>query len=217
MVEGSFNMVPGGSVALTLNDAPTGATFENLGTTVEVIMEGSGSTMTMSDGTVYTLQQFHFHHPSEHLDNGVSMPMEMHMVFMSEAGAIGVIGVYVDVDSAAAPGVGKRHIDRRAASPMLETVFASVDAIAEPGTKTTTGPLIMSEVANLVSSGNFQAYSGSLTTPPCSEEVSWMVATNKLTISLETYLRARTILGFNSRYPQSAPGEANLLTAAKGL
>lgn len=73
MVEGQFQTVPGNSINLAIPDAPQGATFENLGTTVEVIMEGGSITM---QGQTFNLAQFHFHHPSEHLDAGTSMPSE---------------------------------------------------------------------------------------------------------------------------------------------
>ncbi|RYP68629.1 hypothetical protein DL769_005466 [Monosporascus sp. CRB-8-3] len=232
MVPEHFNMMPGNSIGLTIPDVPEGAEFENLGTTVEVIMEGLGGGLTMSDGTVYNLSQFHFHHPSEHIDNGVSMPMEMHMVFQSEANEVAVIGVYIDVEDpgAATPSrangkyphgprvnaalAGRDQLHRRAPSPLLETIFASVEEIAEPGSHTTTGPLIMSEVVDALTAGNFQAYSGSLTTPPCSEGVSWHVSTQKLVLSTSTFIKARSVLGFNSRYPQNTPGEPNLLELA---
>ncbi|RYP55182.1 hypothetical protein DL768_000176 [Monosporascus sp. mg162] len=232
MVPEHFNMMPGSSIALTIPDVPEGAEFENLGTTVEVVMEGLGGGLTMSDGTVYNLSQFHFHHPSEHIDNGVSMPMEMHMVFQTEANEVAVIGVYIDIEDTGAaasgggsgnytlgPGVNatlaaRNQLHRRAPSSLLETVFASVEEIAEPGSHTTTAPLVMSEVVDALTAGNFQAYSGSLTTPPCTEEVSWMVSTQKLVISTSTFINARSVLGFNSRYPQNTPGEPNLLQLA---
>ncbi|RYO90634.1 hypothetical protein DL764_008417 [Monosporascus ibericus] len=231
MVAGHFNMMPGDSIGLTIPDVPEGAKFENLGTTVEVVMAGLGGGLTMSDGTVYNLSQFHFHHPSEHIDNGVSMPMEMHMVFQSEANEVAVIGMYIDIeDPAAAPsGVSRSYtrcldantklatrnqLHRRAPSSLLETVFASVGEIAEPGSLTRTGPLVMSEVVDALMAGNFQAYSGSLTTPPCTEEVSWFVSTQKLVISASTFMNARSVLGYNSRYPQNTPGEPNLLALA---
>ena len=69
MVEGAFTILQGADVDLTVNDMPDGAEFENLGTTVEVITQGG--TLTVADKT-FELQQFHFHLPSEHLDNGTS-------------------------------------------------------------------------------------------------------------------------------------------------
>lgn len=58
------------------------AEIENLGTTVEVNMTGLGS--VRYGGTIYTLQQMHFHTPSEHHVNNVHNEMELHMVFKSE-------------------------------------------------------------------------------------------------------------------------------------
>lgn len=234
MVPEVFSMVPGTGVELTIPDQPAGATFENLGTTTEVVMEGLGGKLKTGQGE-FELKQFHFHHPSEHIDAGVSMPMEMHMVFQTKDAIpkTTVIGVYVDVDGgaiASVPTVGSnttmvpmkpvtsrigRRNKKRAPSAMLETVFASVDAIATPGTKTTTGALNMQEVVSALVAGSFQAYVGSLTTPPCSETVNWMVSTQKLTISSATFIKARNVLGFNSRFPQNAPGKANLLSLMK--
>lgn len=223
MVEGHFNMMSGNSIALTIPDVPEGAEFENLGTTVEVVMEGLGGGITLGDGTQYNLSQFHFHHPSEHIDNGVSMPMEMHMVFQSEANEVAVIGVYIDTEGGEAAveegeaaldlnaTVSARNVQRRAPTTMLETVFASVGEISEPGSHTTTAPLVMSEIVDALTSGGFQAYHGSLTTPPCTEDVSWLVATQKLVLSQATFASARAAVGFNSRYPQNTPGESNLL------
>ncbi len=69
MVDGVFTVLQGTDIELTVNDMPEGADFENLGTTVEVITQGG--TLKVADKT-FELQQFHFHLPSEHLDNGTS-------------------------------------------------------------------------------------------------------------------------------------------------
>ncbi|KAI1080086.1 carbonic anhydrase [Whalleya microplaca] len=212
MVPEAFTVVPATDAQLTIPDVPEGATFENLGSTVEVVMEGVGGQMVL-EGTNYTLEQFHFHHPSEHMDNGVSLPMEMHMVFQTEAAEVAVIGVYVDIIES--PTVVSLHIlPRRAPSTLLETIFSTIGNIASPGTETKTPPLVMSELVTLLNAGSFQQYTGSLTTPPCSEGVKWSVATEKLLLSRATYQAARDVVGFNSRYPQGNLGEENLLKIA---
>lgn len=73
MVEGQFHILPAAEVILTIPDQPEGVVFENLGTTVEAVMEGKGATGVIA-GIEYELKQFHFHYPSEHLDNDTSMP-----------------------------------------------------------------------------------------------------------------------------------------------
>ncbi|KAI8951839.1 alpha carbonic anhydrase, partial [Xylaria longipes] len=214
MVEESFSLAPGSDLTVTLPDTLSeGATFENLGSTVEVVMEGLGGTLEL-DGLEYELLQFHFHHPSEHVDNGVSLPMEMHMVFSHET-QLAVIGVYIDlVDSASFNGT-RLLLPRRASSTMLETIFSSIDDIASPGTATKTAPFSMTELSDLLATADFQRYSGSLTTPPCSEGVAWSVSTKKLMLSRQTFAKVRDVVGFNSRYLQNAPGMTNLLVMAQ--
>lgn len=199
MVEGQFHVLDGADIVLEIPDQPEGAEFENLGTTVEVVLEGKGGKLELA-GVEYELKQFHVHHPSEHLDNGTSIesksyhviifPMdafrtnsratvEVHNVFESADGQLAVIGVYVEVDvGSAVTVVTKRRRNALAqamagtnftimpssalpetdaiSSPMLETVFASVEEIATPGTKVTTSPLSFVEYVEALKAGSFQ-------------------------------------------------------------
>ena len=105
LVENSLPVVPAAHLSLCLADMPSGAVFENLGSTVEVVTvpeKECGATVgesTMTyNGVDYTLQQFHLHLPSEHLDDGESLAMEMHMVWEGDGGEIALIGVFVDID-----------------------------------------------------------------------------------------------------------------------
>ncbi|KAJ4152258.1 hypothetical protein NW754_004053 [Fusarium falciforme] len=278
MVDGAFTIIPAAELGLSIPDMPEGTEFENLGTTVEVV---AGEGTMAFDGVTYTLQQFHFHLPSEHLDNGTSMAMEMHMVWEGAAGEIAVIGAFIDIEDGAGGEAGAapnatapaapvnttpeavnstpepaatpeaQQVHRRrdgflkmlrkksvkktqekrqlpsiqghfflvntpstgvvTASTLLETVLGSVEEISEPGTVTKTQPLIMSELVNTLAAGSFQTYNGSLTTPPCSEGVRWLVSDQKLSIQTATFSKTRTVIGFNSRFPQGALGEPNVL------
>ncbi|KAF4121862.1 Carb anhydrase [Geosmithia morbida] len=298
MVADAFTLQAASELNITIPDMADGAEFENLGTTVEVIAQGG--TMTAA-GVQYTLQQFHFHLPSEHLDDGTTMAMEMHMVWESADEQIAVVGVYIDLatgteeaveeeapateepeveepeaeapaatTTAAPVGVArpattltpkteptaaarvrrgdhrnarreraqreqaKREQAKRAdvrrrqakakaqrrqagaggASAVVETVLGVVDQIPNLGDTVTTDPLIMSELVNLIGAADVQTYSGSLTTPPCSESVSWFVSTQKLSIQTSTFIKARDVIGFNSRFPQSALGTQNVLATS---
>ncbi|KAI1114715.1 alpha carbonic anhydrase [Nemania sp. NC0429] len=213
MINGSFTLVPGSELKVSLPDRVTGgATFENLGSTVEVVMEGLGGTLEL-EGLSYELMQFHFHNPSEHVDNGVSMPMEMHMVFSHEE-QLAVIGVYVDLVDTVSLNPA-RLLPRVTPSSMLETIFSSIDDIATPGTETETRAFSMTGLSDLLASADFKRYSGSLTTPPCSEGVAWSVSTKNLILSRSTFAKVRDVVGFNSRYTQNTPGMANLLALAR--
>src|SRR5436190_18178761 len=56
------------------------AKFENLGTTVEVVIKGK----SVINCKTFELAQFHFHTPSEHRINGKYFPVEVHMVHTAE-------------------------------------------------------------------------------------------------------------------------------------
>lgn len=271
MVSGVFNVIPGSSINLNIPNASNGTKFENLGTTVEVIMEQGSMSV---GGTDFNLKQFHFHMPSEHLDAGTSMAMEMHMVFQSADEKIAVIGTYIGIDEAAngaappaappaaptapeappsasesvsAPSPADKRArvryDRRrsaqeekyhraaraaaamgttpadvkvAASDMLETVLTLAPSIAQTGSTTNIPNLDMAEVVSQLSAGSFQSYMGSLTTPPCSEGVQWLVSTQKLSVKASTFVGVRDVVGFNSRFVQNAPGQPNVLQFANG-
>lgn len=137
----------------------------------------------------------------------------MHMVFSHET-QLAVIGVYIDlVDSGSLNST--RLLPRTTPSSMLETIFSSIGDIATPGTATETPDFSMTELSNLLATADFQRYSGSLTTPPCSEGVAWSVSTKNLMLSRSTFAKVRDVVGFNSRYTQNIPGMANLLLLAR--
>jgi carbonic anhydrase len=71
------SVASGTSIQLSIPDYPDGAKFENLGTNVEVIANGT----LVDGGKTYALAQFHFHTPGEHRVNNELYPMEMHFVF----------------------------------------------------------------------------------------------------------------------------------------
>jgi carbonic anhydrase len=169
--------------------APSALTILNNGHTVQVNYdEGSGISI---DGHEYALLQFHFHHPSEHTIAGVTYPLEMHLVHADADGNLAVVGLLIQEGTDANAG--------------LESVFANLptehaDAHAVEGASVNAADVLPAESL-------YYTYPGSLTTPPCSEGVRWLVLTTSITLSveqIETFssvfeLDARPVQPLNSR------------------
>ncbi|WP_179862260.1 carbonic anhydrase [Longibacter salinarum] len=126
-----------------------------------VKMQLKGGTLTL-DGTTYELVQFHFHTPSEHQIGGRSFPGEMHLVHVSESGHLVVIGIFLEN--------GKTN---STLAPIWST-FPEVE----------TAPPIPFDPSDLLPpSRTGYVYEGSLTTPPCTEDVTWLVLSEPLYLS----------------------------------
>lgn len=82
-------IAPGSSIQISIPDYPSGALFENLGTTVEVVVNGT----MVEHRKIYNLSQFHFHTPSEHRIDDEYFALEMHFVF--EAAGIIVLSQFL--------------------------------------------------------------------------------------------------------------------------
>lgn len=153
------------------------ATVTDTGHSVQTTFADAG-TMTL-DGETYALRQFHFHTPSEHHLYGVPYAAEVHLVHEGEDGALAVLGVLVE---------------EGAAHPVVEDVLAHVPEEGEEPVPTTEPVDPMS----LLPAGRDRfRYPGSLTTPPCSEDVAWTVLRDPVTWSPEQ------VEHFAERHPDS--------------
>lgn len=133
----------------------------NNGHTIQASASGAGG-ITL-DGTRFELLQFHFHHPSEHAVAGERAPMEVHFVHRSAAGKLAVVGVMLTGGGAA--GV----LDQ------ILKVAPHQTGAAEGGR--------LDPAALMPAEGGYWRYQGSLTTPPCSEVVSWTVMKAPVAVS----------------------------------
>lgn len=141
----------------------------------------TGETMTVGDKT-YALVQFHFHAPSEHTVDGEHFPMEMHFVHQAEDGALAVVGLLI-AEGPENPGI----------APLWAQLAAA------PGTAATVR--IPPEFAEHVfpAPNGVHHYDGSLTTPPCSEDVKWYVRRTPTRLSPEQIAAFAAVYDHNNR------------------
>ncbi|MBF0621861.1 MAG: carbonic anhydrase family protein [Magnetococcales bacterium] len=156
-----------------------------------------GSSISVG-GKVFELLQFHIHAPSEHTVNGRSIPMELHLVHKAADGQLGVVGILMEV---------AEHAARGCHNPTLSKIFKAMPQLE--GLKMT-GSVTINANDLLPVNGEYINYSGSLTTPPCSEQVNWMVMRQPVGISqaqLDAFLAIysgnnRPVQGLNERHPK---------------
>ncbi len=141
--------------SVTPSFSPMPLKILNNGHTIQANCE-PGSRTTIN-GEAFELMQFHFHHPSEHLLSGKAFDLELHFVHKSAKGQLAVLGIFIT------PG---------AENQALKPIWASMprEATEEQTVGTTITPADL-----LPADRGFFRYSGSLTTPPCSEGVLWTV------------------------------------------
>ncbi|RPA88033.1 carbonic anhydrase [Ascobolus immersus RN42] len=177
------------------------AEFENLGSTVEVIVNGT----TTFGGKEFGLKQYHFHTPSEHRIAEEYFPLEMHMVHEAKDGSGAIVVLAATFD-----------ISETCTTDLLTQTVKNIKEIAVPGTVTETGPLNFTQLVEHVKVNGLFQYEGSLTTPPCKEGVTFLITQRPLPINVATYNAMKSVMKFNARYTQNTPGEPNLIEIAAG-
>ena len=164
-----------------------GAEVVNNGHTVQVNYAGAGS-LTI-DGETFPLAQYHFHSPSENTVDGKHYPMEMHLVHQSAGGQLAVLGVFIEegAKNAAFAPVWSNLPREKGSEVHLERLAVSVDDL-----------LPEERVA--------WSFDGSLTTPPCSEGVKWLVLKEPVELSGQQIAAFRAVVDGNSRPTQPLNG-----------
>jgi carbonic anhydrase len=150
------------------------------GHTIQITVD-EGSTFHLN-GKDYHLKQFHFHTPSEHTIDGKQFPMEVHFVHQSDAGDLAVIAVLVIE--------GKENVN-------FKKILANL-----PANKGETKHLTKVNLAlqfQLPEKLEAYHYQGSLTTPPCSEKVEWLIFKQHISASKKQLQAFSEKLGKNNR------------------
>jgi carbonic anhydrase len=164
--------------ALKLHWSRSADTIVNNGHTIQLNF-AEGSALTLGD-VKYKLQQVHFHHPSEHMVGGKNFPMEAHFVHAKDGGGLAVVGVLMTE--------GRPN---RAFGKIVKTMPAAEG----PAVKADAGidPHVL-----LPHRLSYFRYSGSLTTPPCSEVVEWLLLVDPI------HVAAADVAAFAKLYPMNA-------------
>lgn len=154
---------------MKFNYKNTPLSIKNNGHTLQVDY-APGSTLHIGKDT-YQLLQFHFHTPSEHIKDGLASLMAAHFVHVNLEGQLAMVSVMLD---AGRPNRLLQEILENAPQEIATEVVAG---------KAVNGKQLMPGHDN--EAEDFYNYSGSLTTPPCSEDVRWFVLKHCLTVSHE--------------------------------
>ena len=159
----------------------------NNGHTIQVNYD-DGDTLVVGE-RAYELVQYHFHHPSEHTIAGRRFPMEMHMVHRAAGGELAVVAVLIDEG---------RH------NPAFDPVWANLPRAK--GVETHYEHVMVDVDALLPPDHASYRYEGSLTTPPCTEGVSWFVLVQPIALDARQVEAFTDVIADNSRPTQPLNG-----------
>jgi len=117
-------------------------------------------------GKRYALKQFHFHRPSEEKINGKSYEMVVHLVHADQEGKLAVVAVL---------------LQKGGDNPLVHRLWINLPKEKEKEEVLDSVQIDVNEL--LPADRGYYSFSGSLTTPPCSENVTWFVLKHPVTVS----------------------------------
>ena len=151
-----------------------------------------GSTIKL-DGHVFELKQFHFHAPSENRISGKAFPLEGHLVHADQEGNLAVVAVMF--------AEGKANATVAALWKQLPA--REGDTLALTSTVNAAGLLPQRRT--------YYRYNGSLTTPPCSEGVWWLVMKDPVSVSQEQVEAFKKVIGHPNNRPVQTVNARSIL------
>lgn len=154
----------------------------NNGHTIQINYD-PGSTLTL-DGHDYELKQFHFHAPSENQIDGKTYPMEAHLVHADKDGNLAVVAVMFEEGADANAGLQQfwQQMPKEAAQTVALNNKVDVSAL-------------------LPADRDYYRFNGSLTTPPCTEGVVWLVMKQPVVASADQVKMFADIMGHPNNRP----------------
>lgn len=140
----------------------------------------AGSSIRVGAGQ-YQLKQFHFHRPSEETIHGKASDMVAHLVHADAEGHLAVVAVL---------------LERGKENALIRELWKNIPK--EKGKETLRGDVKINVADLLPKDRGYYTFEGSLTTPPCSEGVTWFVLKQRVPIS------ADEVAAFSKVYPHNA-------------
>ena len=132
------------------------------------------------EGNEYKLMQIHFHEPSEHTINGIRYPLEMHSVHISEDDKIAVLAIMA--------------MEGESSEPF--TFLEKYLPVNSGETKLIDTNFDLNQ--NLPEDKRYYTYAGSLTTPPCTQNVTWFVYRTPISISVDQVKKLQKLMPLNN-------------------
>lgn len=156
------------------------------GHTIQVTQEGNSISLI---GKTYRLLQLHFHRPSEERIQGRAYPMVVHLVHQAADGALAVVAVL---------------LDEGAENPVIQKFWSYIPLEQGHTVRAQEVPVDLQQL--LPVERGYYTYMGSLTTPPCSEGVLWLVLKQPVTVSTEQISNFSRLYPYNARPVQNSAG-----------
>ncbi|MBA3057770.1 MAG: carbonic anhydrase family protein [Gammaproteobacteria bacterium] len=172
---------------LQLSYQPSSASVVNNGRTIQVDLQGDNSVTVR--GSSYKLLQFHFHAPSEERVNGQGFAMVAHLVHQNAEGQLAVVSVLLQAG---------------AANALIHKVWTYMPLDIHDRVRIPAGLIDMNEL--LPTDQRYYQFMGSLTTPPCSEGVLWLVLKQPSPVSAAQIKLFTQIFPHNARPLQPLHG-----------
>ncbi len=172
--------------------------IENLGHTVQ--LDFSEGSVIVQDDTTFAFKQCHFHTPSEHLIDGMTYPMEMH-----------IVNIMPNEDKSATPQylVIAVLFKEGKENAFINDFLKSIPKEEHTTTNVQAGTVKLADLFGVVPKeirGHYYNYRGSLTTPPFTESVRWYIAKHIFEASAAQIEAINKIEGNNARHVQALYG-----------
>jgi carbonic anhydrase len=177
----------GDLASLLFNYKPSPLKVIDNGHTIQVNYT-PGSFVTVADKR-YELVQFHFHKPSEEKIDGKAHDMVAHLVHQGPDGKLAFIAVLLDT--------GKEN-------RLITTLWDNL--LKEKGKENAVDSVMINAVDLLPQNKGYYTFAGSLTTPPCSEDVTWFVLKTPVQVSADEIARFARSYPMNARPIQPVNG-----------